>query len=67
MKIDKNGRFFSNKKIEIIIPPLGTYLKYIIMMLIFLKYVSNIFLLYIVIYQWNYYQSRPINKVYNSY
>ena len=39
MKRDKNGRFLTNKKIEIIIPSIGTFLKYFIMMLIFLPWV----------------------------
>ncbi len=39
MKRDKNGRFLSNKKIEITIPSIGTFLKYLIMMLIFLPWV----------------------------
>ena len=39
MKRDKNGRFLSNRKIEIIIPSIGTFLKYFIIMLIFLPWV----------------------------
>ena len=39
MKRDKNGRFLSNKKIEITIPSIGTFLKYSIMILIFLPWV----------------------------
>jgi len=39
MKRDKNGRFLRNKKIEIAIPSIGTFLKYFILILIFLPWV----------------------------
>ena len=38
MKRDKNGRFLSNKKIEIAIPSVASLLKYFILMLIFLPW-----------------------------
>ena len=38
MKRDKNGRFLSNKKIEIDIPSVSSFLKYLILLFIFLPW-----------------------------